>query len=90
MREADHCWVSVDDRTTSGGTLAYEARLLGPAQVRPGGEIGLAGPRPRALLALPGADAVLAMFAAPRACADAVIQMRRVLVAWAWPGTRRC
>jgi hypothetical protein len=31
-----------------------------------------------------------AVFGALRACADAPIQMRRALVAQAWPRTRRC
>ena len=36
-----------------GGTLAFEVRLLGPVQVvRAGREVGLGGPRPRAVLAL--------------------------------------
>ena len=53
VREADHCQVSADDRPASGGTSAFEVRLLGPVQVvRAGREIGLGGPRPRAVLAL--------------------------------------
>lgn len=53
VREADHCQVSADDRPASGGTSAFEVRLLGPVQVvRSGREIGLGGPRPRAVLAL--------------------------------------
>jgi predicted ATPase/DNA-binding SARP family transcriptional activator len=45
--------MSMDERRASGGTLAFELRLLGPVQaVRSGREIGLGGPRPRAVLAL--------------------------------------
>jgi class 3 adenylate cyclase len=51
----------------------------------------------RAGLAAPGGEEALslgdggfAVFGAPRACADAPIQMRRALVAQAWPRTRRC
>jgi predicted ATPase/DNA-binding SARP family transcriptional activator len=51
--EADHFQVSPDDRLAAGGTLACEVRLLGPVQVvRSGCEVGLGGPRPRAVLAL--------------------------------------
>ena len=42
-----------DNRPASGGTLAFEVRLLGPVQVvRAGREVGLGGPRPRAVLGL--------------------------------------
>ena len=45
--------MSPDDRPVSGGTLAFEVRLLGPVQViRAGRDVGLGGPRPRAVLAL--------------------------------------
>ena len=51
--QADDFQVSPDDRPASGGTLAFEVRLLGPVQVvRAGREVGLGGPRPRAVLAL--------------------------------------
>ena len=50
---ADDFQVFPDDRPASGGTLAFEVRLLGPVQVvRAGREVGLGGPRPRAVLAL--------------------------------------
>jgi predicted ATPase/DNA-binding SARP family transcriptional activator len=53
VREADDGQVSADDRVASGGTSAFEVRLLGPVQVvRAGREVGLGGPRPRAVLAL--------------------------------------
>ena len=53
MRQADYFHVSPDDRPASGGALAFEVRLLGPVQVvRAGREVGLGGPRPRAVLAL--------------------------------------
>ena len=43
----------LDGRRTGGGTSACEMRLLGPVQViRAGREVGLGGPRPRAVLAL--------------------------------------
>jgi class 3 adenylate cyclase len=35
-------------------------------------------------------DMVSRCFASPWACADVPIQMRRALVAQAWPRTRRC
>ena len=45
--------MSPDDGPVSGGTLAFEVRLLGPVQViRAGRDVGLGGPRPRAVLAL--------------------------------------
>ena len=45
--------MSPDDRPAFGGTSAFEVRLLGPVQVvRSGCEVGLGGPRPRAVLAL--------------------------------------
>jgi DNA-binding SARP family transcriptional activator len=51
--KADDFQVSSADRTASGGTLAFEVRLLGPVQiVRVGREIALGGPRQRAVLAL--------------------------------------
>jgi predicted ATPase/DNA-binding SARP family transcriptional activator len=51
--EGDDFRVSLDGRLAAGGTSACEVRLLGPVQViRAGREIGLGGPRPRALLAL--------------------------------------
>ena len=51
--EADYFHVSPDGRPAAGGTLAFEVRLLGPVQVvRAGREVGLGGPRPRAVLAL--------------------------------------
>ena len=51
--EADYFHVSVDGRLVAGGISACEVRLLGPVQViRAGREIGLGGPRPRAVLAL--------------------------------------
>ena len=51
--QADYFHVSEDGRPASGGTLAFEVRLLGPVQVaRAGREAGLGGPRPRAVLAL--------------------------------------
>ena len=50
---ADDFQVSPGGRPASGGTLAFELRLLGPVQVaRAGRETGLGGPRPRAVLAL--------------------------------------
>jgi predicted ATPase/DNA-binding SARP family transcriptional activator len=50
---ADDFQVSPGGRPASGGTLAFELRLLGPVQVvRAGREAGLGGPRPRAVLAL--------------------------------------
>jgi predicted ATPase/DNA-binding SARP family transcriptional activator len=53
VREADDCQVSADDRLASSATSAFEVRLLGPVQVvRSGREVGLGGPRPRAVLAL--------------------------------------
>ena len=53
VRQADYFQVSPDDRLASGGTSAFEVRLLGPVQVvRAGREVGLGGPRPRAVLAL--------------------------------------
>jgi predicted ATPase/DNA-binding SARP family transcriptional activator/class 3 adenylate cyclase len=43
----------LDPPARSGGTSACEVRVLGPVQVvRAGGEVGLGGPRPRAVLAL--------------------------------------
>ena len=49
MLGADYFRVSLD----GGATLAFEVRLLGPVQVvRAGREVGLGGPRPRAVLAL--------------------------------------
>jgi predicted ATPase/DNA-binding SARP family transcriptional activator len=49
----DYFQVSPGDGPASGGTLAFEVRLLGPVQViRAGREVGLGGPRPRAVLAL--------------------------------------
>jgi DNA-binding SARP family transcriptional activator len=51
--QADDFQVSPDDRPASGGILAFEVRLLGPVQiVRAGREVGLGGPRQRAVLAL--------------------------------------
>ena len=45
--------MSADDRLASSATSAFEVRLLGPVQVvRSGREVGLGGPRPRAVLAL--------------------------------------
>jgi hypothetical protein len=53
MPEADYSHVSLGGRLAAAGTLAFEARLLGPVQVvRSGREVGLGGPRPRAVLAL--------------------------------------
>jgi predicted ATPase/DNA-binding SARP family transcriptional activator len=50
---ADHFQVSLDGGLAAGGTSACEVRLLGPVQlVREGCEVGLGGPRPRAVLAL--------------------------------------
>ena len=50
--QADDRQVSSDDRNASGGTLAFEVRLLGPVQIaRAGREIALGGPRQRAVLA---------------------------------------
>ena len=50
---ADDFDVSPDDGPASGGTLPFEVRLLGPVQVvRAGSDVGLGGPRPRAVLAL--------------------------------------
>jgi predicted ATPase/DNA-binding SARP family transcriptional activator len=51
--EGDYFQVSLDDRPAAGGASACEVRLLGPVQViRAGREVGLGGPRPRAVLAL--------------------------------------
>ena len=51
--QADDIQVSSDDRNASGGTLAFEVRLLGPVQVaRAGRDVGLGGPRQRAVLVL--------------------------------------
>ena len=51
--EADHYQVIPGGRLHGGGTLAFQVRLLGPVQVvRAGREVGLGGPRPRAVLAL--------------------------------------
>jgi predicted ATPase/DNA-binding SARP family transcriptional activator len=50
---ADDFQVSPGGQPASGGTSAFEVRLLGPVQVaRAGREAGLGGPRPRAVLAL--------------------------------------
>ena len=50
---ADYLGVSLDDGPGAGGSLPFEVRLLGPVQVwRAGAEVGLGGPRPRAVLAL--------------------------------------
>lgn len=50
--QADDRQVFPDDRNASGGTSAFEVRLLGPVQiVRAGREIALGGPRQRAVLA---------------------------------------
>jgi predicted ATPase/DNA-binding SARP family transcriptional activator len=50
---ADYFQVSRDGRLAAGGASACEVRLLGPVQViRAGREVGLGGPRPRAVLAL--------------------------------------
>jgi predicted ATPase/DNA-binding SARP family transcriptional activator len=52
-RAADNRQVSADERPASGRTSVFEVRLLGPVQVvRSGREVGLGGPRPRAVLAL--------------------------------------
>jgi predicted ATPase/DNA-binding SARP family transcriptional activator len=51
--EADYFHVFPDGRLAAGGISACEVRLLGPVQVvRAGREIGVGGPRPRAVLAL--------------------------------------
>ena len=51
--QADYFQVSSDDRNASGGTLAFEVRLLGPVQMaRAGRDVGLGGPRQRAVLVL--------------------------------------
>jgi DNA-binding SARP family transcriptional activator len=51
--EADYFHVYPDGRPASGATLVFEVRLLGPVQVvRAGREVGLGGPRPRAVFAL--------------------------------------
>ena len=51
--QADYFHVYPDGRPASGATLVFEVRLLGPVQVvRAGREVGLGGPRPRAVFAL--------------------------------------
>ena len=53
VRQADYFHVYPDGRPGSGAALVFEVRLLGPVQVvRAGGEVGLGGPRPRAVFAL--------------------------------------
>ena len=53
VRQADYFRVYPDGRPASGAALVLEVRLLGPVQVvRAGREVGLGGPRPRAVLAL--------------------------------------
>src|SRR5262245_37831886 len=50
--KADHAGVSADSSPTVGGN-AFEIRLLGPSRaVRLGQEVGLGGPKQRAVLAL--------------------------------------
>jgi hypothetical protein len=74
------------------GSAAMVQRLAHAYPVGPSDKHWLA----RAGLPAPGGEDALsrddegfAVFAARQACADAVIQMRRALVAQAWPGTRR-
>ena len=53
VRQADYFHMYPDGRPASGAALVFEVRLLGPVQVvRAGREVGLGGPRPRAVFAL--------------------------------------
>ena len=61
------------------GVLADHHRLIRAALAAHGGE-EVAGQ----------GDGVFAVFASPRACVDAAIQMQRALMSHAWPAGERC